>query len=301
MAMASNAAPPGDAPARPTASDIATLFGGEKAVTRPWRDAVMGFSQPTRVTEILISGGQEVKKGALMIRGEDAEDAALLKLQKMRADTDWPVQKAQKTSELAQIEFDNFKSAAAERGTAPLEVDRARLSAEGAKIDLELAKQQQEQEVIQVDRVQARLDRMRIAAPFDGQIDVVMADVGQSMSENEKVIRVVDVQRLWIDVPVPTGQTIEYATKSGDPAWVLMDLPGPAKLFLGKVIEVSPVADAASATRRVRVEVPNPDRVVAGVACWVRLAEPAPEWKERVTALSASDSTNASSRSEPAR
>jgi len=62
-------------------------FGGKKSATKGHRDSVMGFSLPTQVAEVLVKGGQEVPKGTLLVRGDDTEDLAVLKLQKLKSDS----------------------------------------------------------------------------------------------------------------------------------------------------------------------------------------------------------------------
>ena len=67
------------------------------------------------------------------------------------------------------------------------------------------------------------------------------------------------------------------AAKVNDPAWVLVEVAGKARVVVGKIVEVAPVADPASRTRRVRVEVPNASgasQIVAGEPAWVRFTEP---------------------------
>jgi len=257
-------------------------FDGQKHVTRPSLDATMGFSVPTRVTEVLVKVGQEVKEGQLMVRGEDAEEAVFVKLQQLRAETDLPVQKAGKAAELAKLEYDGLLDAKNKGAGSPLELGRAKLTWEGAVIDLETAKISQRQEELQVERFQARVDKLQLKAPFSGKVDSISADVGQSVSENDKVLRVVNIDPLRIDVPTPTSMTLELNLKEGDPAWVLMQLPGEPKVRMGRVVGLSAVADSASATRAVRVEIPNPEGVIAGLNAWVRFREPTGQWKDRI-------------------
>jgi len=276
--------------------ELLQTYSGVKAVTRPSRDATMGFSLPTRVMEVLAVGGQDVKKGQVLLRGDDNEDSVVVKLQEIRSKTDLPVQKAAKAAELAKLEYVKTVEAGKLSGASPMEIDRAKLTADGAVIDRETAAMQQDQEVIQVERLKARLDKLVIRAPFDGQVDVVMADVGQSTSESDKVVRVVNVDVLWLDVAAPTSLSVDLRLKPGDPAWVLMELPGTPVVRLGKVVEVSPTADSASGTRRVRVEVQNTERVVAGVTSWVRFTEPTGEWKGRVAPARVSTASTDSSR-----
>lgn len=262
-------------------------FSRTKAVTRPSKDALMKFPQPTQIKEVLAHGGQAVKAGDLLVRGDDAEDAAVLELQKMRAASDLLVQKAQKAMELAEIEYENLKKVSVGGGSSDFEVQRARLQAESSRIDFETAKINQEQEKLQVVRLQARLERLRLTAPFDGVVDTVAGDLGHSVSESEPVVRVVNVDPLWLDVPAPMEDPVTLELKPGDKSWVLIDVAGNPRLLTGSVLEVAPTADAASRTRRVRIQVPNPEgpsRLVAGEAAWVRFVEPKAELAQRLTA-----------------
>jgi len=257
-------------------------FGGIKCVTRPSRDAVLGFSLPTTLKEIAVRGGERVTEGQLLVRGDDEEDLALLETQRIRAETDLPVERAVGQAELAAVEWERAQEAFSKSGINQLEYDRARLAASTAQIDVGIAKNTLAQDRAQVVRFEARVRRLRLTAPFDGIVDNVLVDVGQSVSEADSVVRVVNIDPLWIDVPAPTSQTIQLGLQVGGEAWVAMDLPGEARVFPARIVEVSPVADAASGTRRVRVEMPNPDEIVAGVTSYVRFTEPTTEWKERL-------------------
>ncbi|MBL8963676.1 MAG: hypothetical protein JNK70_06355, partial [Phycisphaerae bacterium] len=77
-------------------------------------------------------------------------------------------------------------------------------------------------------------------------------------------------------------QTIEQGLTTGGKAWALMSLPGEPRVYEGRIVEVSPVADPGSNTRRIRVEIENPSRLVAGVTAWVRFTEPGGDWAGRL-------------------
>lgn len=284
-------APAGD-PSEPTQlvpfEKLASDYEGHKAFTRPCKDASVGFSVPSQVKEIVVAAGQVVKKGDLLIRGDDEEDAQLLKLQQVRARSTATVAKEEASVELAQLEFERLTEAKGLGAGNAQELDRARLGLAAAKASLEIAKVAQEQEELEVDRRRARVDRLRLTAPFDGIIDTVLVDLGQSLQESEKALRIVDINPLWIDVDTPTDETIRRRTKPGDPAWILMDLAGKPLVLEGKVLEVAPTGDASSRTRKVRVELANPEgsagdgmRLVAGEPAWVRFSAPDNQWKQR--------------------
>jgi RND family efflux transporter MFP subunit len=252
-------------------------FRGYKAVTRPSKDAVMGFTEPTNIKELLVRGGEDVKTGQLMVRGDDAEELTLLKLQREVVAKPLQVEASKAERDLAKVQYDRIVEVQQRGGSGTLEVEQARLNAEIKRISHELAISQQTQQTIQIERVQARVDRFRLSAPFDGIVDVVSVDVGQSVSVQDKVIRVVSVDPLWIDVPAPMQDAKTLSLSLGDPAWLMCDVAGEARVFRGKIIEVAPTSDPASRTRRVRVELPNPKgpaRLIAGEPIWARFTEP---------------------------
>lgn len=263
-------------------AELAPGFGGEKAVTQPSRDAVMGFSFPVEVSEVLVTGGQAVKAGDLLVRARDEEVVQALELQKIAAESDLDVQRAAAAVELAQIQFDSASDARSREGLSKFEFDQAKNTLTTRKIELGIAKIQHEQRQIGVLQKQAELERYRLVAPFDGTVDVVVRQVGQAVNDSEPVVRVVNIDPLWIDVPTPVGETMTLGLEPGSPAWVLLEIPGEPRVWPGKVVEVAAVADSASGTRRVRVELANPSRWPAGVTCWVRFVEPTGEWAGRV-------------------
>jgi len=266
---------------------IIASFSGNRCVTRPAQDAVMGFSLPTQIIEMLAKGGQKVTAGQMLLRGDDREESATVRLQKMQAETDLPVQRAKAAADLAELEYNRLKDIKDKGGSGLQEVERARLTFETSRIDWELAKIRQAQEVLTVERMESRLDRLRLKAPFNGIVDAILVDVGQAVSENEKVLRVVDISKIEMDVGSPTEDPRTWKLTVGDKAWVLLDVAGSPRLSEGRVDEVAPTADLGSRSRRIRVVIDNPEgptQLIAGEPAWVRFSEPATEVVEMVRA-----------------
>lgn len=261
-------------------------FGGIKCVTRPSRDATMGFQLPTQITRVMVKGGQTVKKDDPLVQGDDSEDVALAELQRLRAETDVPIRVAEKARDLAQLEYERIQTAFGKNASNQQEFDRAKLTWERAVLEHENATQQQRQEVVGLKARQARVEKLTLRAPFDGVIDTVLADAGQTISENRDVLRIVNVERLWIDADAPIDDPMTLRIKEGDTAWVLVDVLGQPKLRTGKVIEVAPAAHPVARTRRIRVELENgagADQLLAGDTAWVRFTAPPEDFVRRVT------------------
>lgn len=141
---------------------------------------------------------------------------------------------------------------AAEASLAQKKVDLKRLewaASRGAATDLEV-----EHARLDVKIAQIIVDRMCLKSPIAGTIDKIEVEVGEAIDGLADVVRVVKTDLLWIDVPAPLakGRTL----KVGQIAEV--KFPGSEKDILqAKIIYVSTVADAASSTLRVRIEVSN--------------------------------------------
>ena len=103
---------------------------------------------------------------------------------------------------------------------------------------------------------------MRLAAPIAGLVEEVSVEAGESIGTLGPVVRIVQNDPLWIDVPVPLAQARDL--KLGQDAWITFPGATSDASPNGRIINISAVADAASETLRIRIEVPNPLKRPAG-------------------------------------
>jgi RND family efflux transporter MFP subunit len=260
----------------------ARSFDGIRVFTTPVQQSEMGFSFPTEVREILVKGGDRIEEGELLIRARDGEAVANMELRKIQAENEKDIEAAQVGLRLREIQLRAAEEAFADGAVSDLERDEAQAQRDRAEIEVRIAREAKKEAEVLYERAIAELDRYRIYAPFDGLVENVEVSVGQSVTETEPVIKVVNIDTLRMRVPTPTRERIERNLKRGDPAWVIMDIPGEKKVYVGEVSEVSPVGDFPSGKTNVFVEVKNMDGAPAGVAAWVRYTEPTGEWAERI-------------------
>ncbi len=269
-----SSAPPGDVWAARSAR-----FGGSEWITRPSRDTTMEFPQPLEIAEVAVAGGQAVKQGQMLVRAKDEEVRAALMAQELRAANDTEIRNARANLELAQSRFDAAQEANKSGALAPAEYDERRVGLEVAKINVEAAVQRLKEEQYRAVQLKEQARRFRLEAPFDGVIDQVLAEIGQTFGVNKPVIRIVAIDPMWIDVPISIDQTLTSRLAQGSPAWALLDVPGEDVVIPARVLYVAPSGNAASSTRLVRVEVPNRAGWPAGTRARVRFDAPGPEWK----------------------
>ena len=102
---------------------------------------------------------------------------------------------------------------------------------------------------------------MKLKSPIDGSIEKVEVETGESVNALQSVVRVMQIDPLWIDVPVPLADASSLACE-GDAE---VSFPGTEKMSpKGKIIFIAAVADAGSGTLKVRVEVANNSKRPAG-------------------------------------
>jgi RND family efflux transporter MFP subunit len=227
-----------------------------EGITVPNADVTLSFVVPGRITDILVKEGQQVKKDQLLVRLYDEPERIQSQQLKLLADNPTKIdaaraELAQKTVDLKKVELARAKGAASE-----WEVEHLQLNVRIAELSLQSALVEQEQYRRRYAHSRSQLQRMRLAAPIAGRIENVSVEVGESVGSLSPVIRIVQNDPLWIDVPVPMAQAGELTP--GQHAWIVFPGDTAGKPASGHIINIAAVGDAASDTLRVRIEVPNP-------------------------------------------
>jgi RND family efflux transporter MFP subunit len=242
---------------------------GVEAVTKASEDVTLSFNQPGKVAKVLVKEGQIVKPGDLLVQQDDSAEQVQLQQLKAQADSNVQVRAAEAKLDQARVDYQKMKEAGEVKAAAPLEVEHAKLDMTIAELSLELARFTHEQDRLKYEEFDARVERMRIRSPIAGAVEKILVQAGESKDPQQPIIRVVSIDPLWIDVPVPLRQSVGLAV--GGEAKV--DYPLDATSATGKIIHVSAVADATSDTLLVRVEASNPRFRKAGEHVRVSFAQ----------------------------
>lgn len=245
--------------------------GGIRAVTRPSVDVTMSFVLPGRIAGVYFKEGDAVKAGQVLVQQDDA--AEQVQLAQLKAQSEDTTQLRASDASLAQkkVDLQKLEKAAANNAATALEVEHARLDVTIAGLSLDLAKFEHEQAGRKYQEQKIRVENMQIKSPIEGSIEKIDVEVGESVNTmTTEVIRVVQIDPLWLETPVPLAQA--RALKAGKTAQVAFEPagqptpgePAAGEVVPGRVISVGAVADAASGTVRVRIEVPNKAKRPAG-------------------------------------
>jgi len=234
---------------------------GIAAITDPSADRTLSFVQPGLIAKVHFKEGDAVKTEQVLVRQDDAVERA--RLAQLEADARNMTNIEAGKASLAQKRVDHKKleRAAALNAATELEVEHAKLDVTIAEMSLQVAIFEHEQAKRKYDEAKLQINNMSLKSPIDGTIEKIDVEPGESVNALQSAIRVVQIDPLWIDVPVPLAKTTNL--RKGKTARI--EFPEPDKMSIdGTIIFIGAVADAASGTLRVCIEVPNKSHRPAG-------------------------------------
>lgn len=200
---------------------IGTLQSNESVVIRP---EIAG-----RVATIDFAEGSPVERGAVLI----ALDASVYDAELIEA-----------KARLA-LSRKNFERA-----------DELRRRGAGTERALDEADSQLRADEASVALARARLDKMRIVAPFDGVLGLRHVSPGDYVEPGRDIVNLEDIDPIKVDFRIPELHLNELRT--GQSIRVEVDaFPGVG--FDGEVYAIDPRIDAAGRSILVRARIPNPD------------------------------------------
>lgn len=236
--------------------------GGIEAITRPSEDKTLSFVRPGRLMKVLVKKGEKVRAGQVLAVQDDKVQRAELEALKAEAEDATKIRAAEAQLAQKQVDMKKTQEAAEKNAATEMELEHAALDVTIAKLSLELAKFQSSQARRTYEKACLALEQMRIVSPMDGQVEDIYVTEGESADALAKVLRIVKLDPLWIEVPVPR-KLVDQGTlnKVGGSAGV--EFEG-ERTVMGKINHIAGVGDSASETLTVRVEVANEMSRAAG-------------------------------------
>ena len=232
-----------------------------EAITRASKDPTLSFVRAGRIAQVMVNKGDVVQVGQVLVQQDDAAEQVQLEQLQAEAEDTTRIKAAQADLDQKKVDLKKFEDAKKKGGATDLEVEHARLDVTVAKLSLKLAQLTHEQDKRKYAESKIQVERMRLSSPIAGKVEKILVQPGEAVDGLEDTVQVVTIDPLRIDVPVPLGQA--QGLKKGQLAeieFIGSTVPAPK----GEIIHIAAVADAASDTLTVRVEVPNPAKRPAG-------------------------------------
>ncbi len=235
--------------------------GVVRAITRPSADVQLSFVQPGRVARMMQKDGASIQAGEKLVQLDDTvEQLALAQIFATSKDRT-QILASQASLDQKRVDLRKLEKAAAAQAVTELEVEHAKLDVTIAELALKVAEFEHSQAGLRLEETQERIANMQLLSPIKGVVEQIAVEVGECVNALEGVMRIVQIDPLWIDADVPMS-TARSLTKEQT---VQVTFPGSeSQTTGGRVIYISSVADAGSSTLNVRIEVPNKSARPAG-------------------------------------
>ncbi|HUU90468.1 MAG TPA: efflux RND transporter periplasmic adaptor subunit [Phycisphaerae bacterium] len=248
----------GESPGRPAPKAPAA---GVEWQTRPSADIMLRFVLPGRVAEVLVKDGDRVKPGDVLVRLDDEAERVKLRQLKAVADDELHVKAAEAQLDQQRADLKKLEWAAKEGAATEWEIEHQRLEVKIGEWSLQKARFNRERAYEDYEQANVQVERMAMKSPIAGRVEFVYVEAGESVEALGEVVRLVKIDPLWTDVPIPLAHARRL--KLGDTLQVVF--PESAGVGVpGRIIHIAALADAAAETLMIRLEVPNPKGWPAG-------------------------------------
>ena len=227
------------------------------SITKPSQDVTISFTHPGLVVELLVKQGDYVKKGAIVAKQDATEEQALYDISIAQAKDETRVTAQETVRDQKEKTYIRKKES---KAASAAELDEALLDWKVGIANVILSKFEHAQDGLKAKKDEATLEKTRLYSPIEGRVEQTIIKAGENVdNQNMKVMRIVNIDPLWIEVPVPYALAVNL--KNNDTATVIRSNK---EQRTGKIIDIATVADSASDTLLVRIEVPNAAKTPAG-------------------------------------
>jgi membrane fusion protein, multidrug efflux system len=185
-----------------------------------------------RITHILFTPGSSVKAGTPLVQLYDEPD---------------------------QADLENFKAQAT---VAQLQLDRAKQLAArqfGPQSTVDQNQATYDQAMAGIAKTEAIISQKLVKAPFEGELGMRQAEVGQYLTAGTKIVSLTDLNELYANFTIPEKDSAQL--KVDQAVRIAVDAY-PGRTFAGKITTIEPQVAADTRNIRVQATIPNSDHVL---------------------------------------
>jgi len=229
--------------------------------TEPYADINLAAAEMGTLAEVNVRDGAEVTRGQVIAHLDHSVLSAALDVAKAGMQAEGELQAARAQFELKNLELQKLTELFSRNHASQQELDRIRGEVWVAEGRLKTVQEDLGVRRLEFARIQAQLRQREIRSTIDGVVVDVRKDRGEFVSPSDPVVaRIVQLDPLLVVFSVPNNRRTDV--QQGQT--VDMQIGQHPSTAQGQVEYVSPTADASSGTFRVKVRLPNPDRVWHG-------------------------------------
>ena len=221
----------------------------------PFREVVVSAaSDPERVTSVDVTEGTLVRAGQLLATLDTSVMRASLEIAKKRATMRGRVLAAEAEYRIRDRRLASLGQLRAKGHATQAELDRAELDLATARASLTLTRDEQILNELEVNRIQAEIDRRIIRSPINGVVTEVHREVGEvTQISDPRIVTLVQLHPLKIKFSMTVAQSERLQV--GDLMPIQVAEAGVTTE--AQIDAIAPVLDATSGTVKVTCVIDN--------------------------------------------
>lgn len=232
--------------------------------TAPSKSIPLSFPKAGVIAQRLVNDGDRVTKSQLLLKQDTDVDVQELNRLKVEAESDSRIDAAKADEKVKQLEYD--RESKAPEGYSPSEIDEAQAKLTEATKSVKVAEEDKEEAKYKYAEQKVMIDKEELHSPVDGIVQEMRVDVGQMSDPQNKdgAVLIVVNDPLWVEIRGLT--TLQVSTlKVGEKLSVRYKNEPQAAWQDATISYITPVADAGADRQLVRLELPNPQNLAAGM------------------------------------
>ena len=234
--------------------------------TEPAQQSEVAAAEPGIVVEICVEEGQRVTQGQILAKLNHGVLEQNLRLAKIRANSEARVNTAASIMRLKKMQLENMRKLIDQGHANQYEVEELDIQMKSAEADWNVARVVHNENQIQVEKIQAEIERRFIRSPIDGVVTKLHKNEGEFLSGSQPVFATVArldqlKVRFYLSVEevrkLKEKRTVEVLTTTDR-------IPVTARIEF-----ISPVFDPQSETGRVDITIENQSlNIPSGIPCF---------------------------------
>lgn len=226
-----------------------------RGITLCAADLHLSFPVAGRIADTTVAEGDLVEAGAVLMALDRRAEEIDVERRRLHFESVAEVEAAQARVETARLQHTAASRIhASSRGISREELQNRALALRLAETELATVQTRKASERLDWLGAEEALARRSLAAPGPGIVTKLIRQTGESAQAHDPVLRLCDLSRLLFVANIPVA--LAEAMERGQP--VALRVGAQAQPVAGRVDFVSPVVDAASGLREVKVELVDP-------------------------------------------
>jgi len=226
----------------------------------------LGAAVPGQLAEVTFDRSDFVSEGTVMGTLESSVESTVVQIAEQIAGAETGVQLRELSAAFGYRTKRRNQVLVESKSISAQSMDQVTTETRIAELQLKQERESKALAELELARAEATLNRRRIVSPISGTVTQRYRNPGEFV-DSDPVFQIAQLDPLHIEVLLPISELGTVTV--GSRADIKLDVPGFSdEAFEGTVRRIDSVADAASGTYGIRVELENPElKIPSGVRC----------------------------------